>query len=203
ASGAPSRAPFFFCPPLLSANRIDSTAMLKSLLRKTTLTPAAPLLREHAVAGRVLPLRVVENARATRLTLRIDAGGRGLRVTIPPGMPRREVDRFLDRHQGWLETRLAKFPDRPQVRPGIKLPLRGVPHRIVHEPASRGTVTVGTLDGEPALIVHGDRRHLPRRLADFLKREAKAEITALVAKHAAAVGRPAKAIRFKDTSSRW
>ena len=177
--------------------------MLKSLLRKTTLTPAAPLLREHAVAGRVLPLRVVENARATRLTLRIDAGGRGLRVTIPPGMNQREVDRFLDRHQGWLETRLAKFPDRPQVRPGIKLPLRGVPHLIVHEPASRGTVTIAAVDGQPALIVHGDRRHLSRRLADFLKREAKLEISALVAKHAAAVGRPAKAIRFKDTTSRW
>jgi len=177
--------------------------MLKSLFRKTPPIPAAPLLREHAVAGRVLPLRVVENARATRLTLRIDAGGRGLRVTVPPGMPPREVDRFLDRHQGWLETRLAKFPDRPQVRPGTKLPLRGIPHRIVHEPASRGTVTVGILDGEPALIVHGDRRHLPRRLADFLKREARAEITALVAKHAAAVGRPAKTIRFKDTTSRW
>ncbi|HWK15725.1 MAG TPA: M48 family metallopeptidase [Rhizobiaceae bacterium] len=177
--------------------------MLKSLFRKTPPIAAAPLLREHAVAGRVLPLRVVENARATRLTLRIDAGGRGLRVTVPPGMPPREVDRFLDRHQGWLETRLAKFPDRPQVRPGTKLPLRGVPHRIVHESASRGTVTVGILDGEPALIVHGDRRHLPRRLADFLKREAKAEITALVAKHAAAVGRPAKTIRFKDTTSRW
>jgi len=177
--------------------------MLGSLFRKAPPIPVAPLLREHAVAGRVLPLRVVENARATRLTLRIDAGGRGLRVTIPPGMSQREVDRFLHRHQGWLETRLAKFPERPQVRPGIKLPLRGVPHLIVHEPASRGTVTVGAIDGQPALIVHGDRRHLPRRLADFLKREAKLEISALVAKHAAAVGRPARAIRFKDTTSRW
>jgi predicted metal-dependent hydrolase len=45
--------------------------------------------------------------------------------------------------------------------------------------------------------------HLPRRLTDYLKREAKREIEALVEKHTAKVGRKAKAVRFKDTSSRW
>lgn len=175
-------------------------------LRKIASRPApraVPLERTHVVADRELPLRIVENDRAKRLTLRIDAGGKGLRITIPPGLARGEVERFLDRHQGWLETKLAKVPDRPQVRPGIRLPLRGVPHLIVHEPGRRGTVTQGEEDGAPALLVHGERRHLPRRLADFLKREAKRDIEALVAKHTASVGRPAKAIRFKDTSSRW
>ena len=157
----------------------------------------------HDVAGRTLPLRVVENDRAKRLTLRIDAGGRGLRVTVPPGVPSREVDRFLTRHQGWLETRLAKVPERPQVRPGIKIPLRGVPHLIVHEAAKRGSVSAVQTDDGPALLVSGDRRHLPRRLADFLKREAKREIEPLVAKHADVIGKRAKSIRFKDTSSRW
>lgn len=155
------------------------------------------------VGSRELPLRIVENDRAKRLTLRIDAGGRGLRITVPPGLARGEVERFLDRHQGWLETKLAKVPEQPQVRPGIKLPLRGVPHLIVHEPGARGTISIGRQDDMPALFVHGERRHLPRRLADFLKREARRDIEALVTKHTAAVGRPAKTVRFKDTSSRW
>lgn len=163
----------------------------------------APQERVHMVADRELPLRIVENDRAKRLTLRIDAGGKGLRVTVPPGLRQSEVDRFLDRHRGWLETRLAKLPDRPQVRPGVKVPLRGVAHLIVHEPGRRGTAAVGESDGMPALIVSGDRVHLPRRVADFLKREAKRDIEPLVAKHTAAVGRSAKSIRFKDTSSRW
>lgn len=170
-------------------------------LTKPKLAPVQE--REHTVAGRTLPLRIVENDRARRLTLRIDAGGQGLRVTVPPGLARGEVDRFLVRHQGWLEQRLAKVPERPQVRPGIKIPLRGVPHLIVHEPATRGSVTVGEIDGQPALVVHGDRRHLARRIADFLKREAKREIEPLVAKHTGTLGKRAKAIRFKDTSSRW
>jgi predicted metal-dependent hydrolase len=171
-----------------------------------TLTKPAPLpveAREHTVAGRTLPLRIVENERARRLTLRIDAGGQGLRITVPPGLRQGEVEKFLHRHQGWLEQRLAKVPERPQVRPGIKIPFRGVPHLIVHEPGKRGTVSVEGGASGPCLIVHGDRLHLPRRIADFLKREAKREIEALVARHTASIGKDAKTIRFRDTSSRW
>ncbi|WP_274626702.1 M48 family metallopeptidase [Arvimicrobium flavum] len=173
-------------------------------LKRAPLLASPPVQhREHVVAGRTLPLRIVENDRARRLTLRIDAGGQGLRVTVPPGLARGEVERFLSRHQGWLEERLAKVPDRPQVRPGVKIPVRGVPHLIVHEPAPRGTVRLETGEDGPTMIIHGDRRHLPRRIADFLKREAKRDIETLVAKHTERVGRKAKAIRYKDTSSRW
>lgn len=172
--------------------------------RKLTKPAPTPVLeRDHVVAGRTLPLRIVENDRARRLTLRIDAGGRGLRITVPPGLRQGEVDRFLDRHQGWLEQRLAKVPDRPQVRPGIKIPIRGVPHLIVHEGGTRGTVRQSQDDSGPTLVVHGDRMHLPRRIADFLKREAKRDIEAMVARHCEAAGRRAKAIRFRDTTSRW
>ena len=166
-------------------------------------TPSPIEEREHHVAGRTLPLRIVENERARRLTLRIDAGGQSLRITVPPGLRRGEVEKFLDRHQGWLEQRLSKVPERPQVRPGIKIPLHGVPHLIVHEPGKRGTVVLGADEAGPTLVVHGDRLHLPRRIADFLKREAKRDIEALVIKHTGAIGRRAKNIRFKDTSSRW
>ncbi len=152
---------------------------------------------------RTLPLRIVENERARRLTLRIDAGGQGLRVTVPPGLRQGEVEKFLHRHQGWLEQRLAKVPDRPQVRRGVKVPFRGVPHLVVHEPGRRGTVSVENGEGGPRLVVHGERLHLPRRVADFLKREARREIEMLVARHTATVGRKAKAIRFRDTTSRW
>jgi len=174
---------------------------LKSLQSRPAPSPVQQ--REHRVAGRTLPLRIVENDRATRLTLRIDAGGRGLRITVPPGLARGEVERFLDRHQGWLEQRLAKIPDQPQVRPGIKVPIRGVPHAIVHEPEKRGTTKIGRDANGPTLTVHGELAHLPRRVADFLKREAKRDIEALVEKHCTAAGRHAKAIRFRDTSSRW
>jgi predicted metal-dependent hydrolase len=163
----------------------------------------AVVQREHVVAGRTLPLKIVENDRARRLTLRIDTGGQGLRITVPPGLRQGEVELFLSRQQGWLEQRLAKVPQQPQVRPGISMPLRGVPHRILHEPDGRGTVRPDCRGGEPVLIVNGDIRHLPRRLADFLKREARRDIEPLVAKHCERLGKRASAVRYRDTSSRW
>ena len=180
--------------------------MLPSFL--TRKTPAKPrqTTREttHEVAGRPMPLAVVENPRAKRLTLRIAAGGKALKVTVPPGHPERDITRFLEAHRGWLESRLAKLPDRPELRPGVKLPVKGVPHRILHEPGRRGTVEQTMLDGEPVLIVHGERAHLRRRLADFMKKLAKAEIEPLVARHAAAAGgTKVKSVRYKDTASRW
>ncbi|KFB08468.1 M48 family metallopeptidase [Nitratireductor basaltis] len=172
------------------------------MLKRTSKPARPPEDRHMDVLGRQVPLRVVENARAKRLTLRIAAGGQ-LRVTIPPGISERQIDDFLQRHRGWLEERLRKLPEHPVVRPGVKIPIRGVPHLICHEPGKRGTVALGEKDGQKLLIVHGDIQHLPRRIADFLKKEARREIEPLVLKHTASVGRPAKATRYKDTSSRW
>ena len=159
--------------------------------------------RPHEVAGRTLPLRIVENTRARRLTLRIDTDGKGLRVTVPSGMAMRDVDEFILRHQGWLEARLVKYPDRPKLRPGVKLPVRGVNHVIVHEAAKRGGVEQGFDEEGAYLIVHGGEAHLGRRLADFLKREAKRDIEPMAMALAALTGRKVKSIKFKDTTSRW
>ncbi|MFZ2100738.1 MAG: M48 family metallopeptidase [Oricola sp.] len=165
-------------------------------------TGSAVQHRTHEVAGRTLPLRVAENPRARRLTLRIKPGAKGLSVTTPVGISMLEVERFLYRHREWLEEKLGKLPERPVVRPGIKIPIRGVNHEIVHEPG-RG-VTQAERSGDSArLIVRGDRLHLPRRIADYLKKEAKAEIEALVVRHTTTIGRSAKSVRFKDTVSRW
>ncbi|MEM8540762.1 MAG: SprT family zinc-dependent metalloprotease, partial [Pseudomonadota bacterium] len=68
---------------------------------------------------------------------------------------------------------------------------RGITHTIMGE------------DGLAQLVVYGDERFVPRRIADFLKKEAKREIEALVAHHAGKVGRKAKSITFRDTTSRW
>jgi predicted metal-dependent hydrolase len=176
-----------------------------SLLRfePTAGKPAPATEHTHEVAGRAVPLKVVVNPRARRLTLRIVPGGIGLRVTTPPGITSREVERFLIRHQGWLEDKYRKLPVDALVRPGIKLPLRGTPHRIIHEPGKRGTVSANILDDEPVLVVCGEADHLPRRVADFLKREARRDIEMLVARHTATIGRRAKSIRYRDTSSRW
>jgi predicted metal-dependent hydrolase len=159
--------------------------------------------RDHAVAGRVLPLLIMEHARATRLTLRVDPGGRSIKVTIPPGVPTREVNSFLNRHTDWLEERVAQLPSRAKIRVGGRIPVRGTPCKIVHEPEKRGAAKIRRGENGPELVVHGDRQFLGRRVADFLKAQAKKDIETLVQRHTARVRKRAKSIRYKDTTSRW
>lgn len=158
---------------------------------------------EMQIAGRSVALAIVEHSRAKRLTLRVEPGGRSIRVTVPPGVDRAEIDRFVNRHFDWLTGRIERLPDQQQLQPGMKIPLRGVPHRIVHIPDRRGVTHTDQDAGEAILVIHGDQRHLGRRIADYLKKLAKAEIGTLAAKHAATVGRPVRAIRYRDTTSRW
>jgi predicted metal-dependent hydrolase len=167
---------------------------------RTALKKAPPLNMEraHEVGGRTLPMRIIENARAKRLTLRIDTGGKGLRVTVPSGIAMRDIDEFILRHQGWLEARLVKYPDRPKLRPGVKLPLRGVNHALIHEAGARGAVEQGMDEDGAYLMVHGDLRHFGRRLTDFLKREAKRDIEPMALALAERTSRKVKSVKFKD-----
>lgn len=80
--------------------------------------PKVPESRELLVAGRPVPLAIRENLRATRITLRIEPGGRGLKMTIPKGVRQGDVNDFLERHRGWLESKLARFSDDTKVRAG-------------------------------------------------------------------------------------
>ncbi|MDP9839272.1 putative metal-dependent hydrolase [Neorhizobium huautlense] len=176
---------------------------LKKLLPKSLPEPLRLIERTVHVGDRIMPLTIRENVRATRITLRIEPGGRALKLTVPTGLKRTEVDAFLDRHQGWLLTKLAKFPVSGDLRPGGTISLRGTPHRIVHTGSLRGVTEALIVDGEPVLRVGGLEDHLGRRIAAFLKKEARRDLEPLVARHAAQVCKPVRAITMKDTRSRW
>lgn len=160
--------------------------------------------RSYPVAGRVLPLKVWENPRAKRLTLRIETGGKGIRVTIPPRLSDRELEKFISQHHGWIESHISKMPVQTILQPGQLIPILGVDHLIIHQPEQRG-ITSQKTDGAgmPVLIVHGHIEHLKRRIADYLKQLARSEIQKLVLRHTATIGRSARKVSFKDTKSRW
>lgn len=183
-------------------------SLMFSLLRKSlTSTPSrqpvkAP--RTVNVCGRAIPITIRENRRATRITLRIEPGGKGLSLTIPYGLHHAQVDEFLSRHQGWLEAKISKFASASSVMDGATIALRGVPHMVRHTGSLRGVTRV-TIDamGTPLIEVSGLPEHIGRRVVTFLKKEARADLERLVAIHTAKVGRPARSIALKDTRSRW
>jgi predicted metal-dependent hydrolase len=162
----------------------------------------APLPESISVAGREVALDVARNPRARRLTLRIARDGKAARVTAPPHVRNAEVSDFLARHMGWLEQKLATYPDKPVLRERVKVPLNGVPHRIIRH-GGRGVTARKQGEDGPELHVFAPPEAVGRRVADHLKREAKRVIEPMALEQAARTGRKVKVIRYKDTTSRW
>ncbi len=163
--------------------------------------PAAVALPDHChveLDGAPVRIALRWNPRASRYTLRLRGALREPAVTIPARGSLAEAKRFIERHRGWLQARLAALPTAVPLADGAKVPLRGVPLTIRHQ-TGRGVVRVA---GD-VLVVPGDAAHLGRRVLDFLKREAKADFTAATARHAAALGVAVKGIRLGDPASRW
>lgn len=178
--------------------------MFSSFVRKSRQPQkSAPLVRSLDVAGRTLPLIIRQNAQATRMTLRIEPGGKALKLTVPHGLPEREIEAFLDRHQGWLMTKLARFSVEDELCDGASILLRGIAHRIVRTGKLRGLTEARLIDGAPVLFVSGSEDHLKRRIADYLRKEARRDLEMRVNLHAAAVKRKVKSLTLKDTRSRW
>ncbi len=159
------------------------------------------------LSDRLLPLTIVRNERARRLTLRIEAGGKGVRVTAPLRTSHDEIMHFVERYRGWIENRISRLPppqNTPMLKEGVFIPIFGYPYEIIHR-EGRGTVDIiQNDDGKGGkIIVHGDSQYMPRRIAEALKKQAAHTIAPLVAKHCATVGRKPVSIRYKDTKSRW
>ena len=84
------------------------------------------------------------------------------------------------------------------------MPLRGVPHRIVHRGLVRGTVwTEAGPEGECLLCVAGRAPHIDRRIGDFLRREAKRDLEIASRHFATELGVEIKRVAVRDQSSRW
>ena len=150
--------------------------------------------------------RVILRRRPTarRMTLRVSTATRDIVLTLPERTGLDAAVRFADAHGGWIAARLARVPERVAFVPGALVPVRGIPHRIVHWSNVRGTtsVTAGP-QGEPIIAVAGEAPHVPRRVKELLQREARRDLAAAVKGYAETLGVPARRITVRDTKSRW
>ena len=166
-------------------------------------SPTVSLLPPTLQVGtRIIALNIVRSARANRLTLRIARQGNAAKITAPVNVRETDILAFVSRNMGWLGEKLNAYPEKPNLRAGVKVPIRGVAHKIIHRPG-RGTNSVMACETGPEIHVYGQESAVARRIADHLKKEAKATIEPMVLKLAADTDRRVKSIRFKDTTSRW
>jgi len=153
--------------------------------------PAAPL------AGQAeWPVRWRRSSRARRVSLRIDARAGAVVVTLPPRAARRAGIALLATHAAWVRERLAGLAPHIAFVAGAEVPLGGAPHVLV--------VGGGLARLAPgAILLPGPDGDLPAQATSFLRGEAERRIGTLVGGHAGRLGVRPRAIRLKDTRSRW
>ena len=147
---------------------------------------------EIATEAGLVAVALRRHPRARNYTLRLKSATGEPVLTMPKRGSLRQAQDFLDRHTGWLLAEMRKLPKGQPIVDGALIPLRGVPHRIRHAVASRGTTAAISSGGEPTIAVAGAREHLRRRVIDFMKREAKRDLERAVLRHASEPRRPAE-----------
>lgn len=177
---------------------------------------------EVQISGLDVPLVLRRSSRARRFSLQVSEIRRGAMLTMPAYSSVAEAESFLARHLDWLKERLQNLPEPVPFADGAIIPLRGLAHRLHFAgPARRRGVVwiedpddariapvwpqglVGDTTNLPRLHVAGEAHHAPRRLLDWLKRQAQDDLKIRVDLHAKRLGVTPKRITVRDQSTRW
>jgi hypothetical protein len=165
---------------------------------------SAPVSITVVFEREIYQVRLRRHPRARRYTLRIHSTTHEVVLSMPPRGSVKQATEFAQKHGAWIAARLQRLPKAAPLGHGTVLPLRGVDHRIEHRHGARGTVwtEIGET-GERLLCVAGAEPHVPRRVRDYLKREAKADLEIASKRATAALGVTLKRVAIRDQSSRW
>jgi predicted metal-dependent hydrolase len=144
-------------------------------------------------------VRLRLSASARRVSLRVDAAAGIVHLVVPRRMSVTRAADFAEKNRIWINHKLESLPPSVPFEDGAEVPLGGVVHRVRHRPGMRGTVW---LEGREINIA-GRIEHLPRRLSDWLRAEARRRIQALVDRYAEEVGKRPTRITLRDTTTRW
>jgi len=151
------------------------------------------------IDGCAVELNVRLNPRATRLIVKVHPTNGEVMVIAPS---KRALDRAVEFARGqtdWIARQLAKVPSRVVLQPGSRIPFRGQEHLIAH--ADQGVVSID--EDKPVIRVAGRAEHAPRRLLDFLKKQARQELEAKIEGYAKTLAIRPSRITLRDTASRW
>ncbi len=157
---------------------------------------------EIDIGGRAAPLIARVNRRAKRLILKVDPTSGEIHVTAPSKRALPDAIAFARARSAWIATQLDDALLARPFEPGGYALLRGQRHLIVHAPETRRPVCADEAP-TPRLIVGGAPAHLNRRLVDWMKREARRDLSASVAKYCEELGVKRRSISIRDPRSRW
>jgi len=167
-------------------------------------TQAAKNLPFVDIAGTRVPVVLRRNANAKNMILRVEGGRKAddpdkVAVTLPHRASEREALKFVASKTDWIAGKLTSMPKRIALSEGAVIPFLDTELCIVHTPEARRGVWRDGLN----IRVSGSPEFLTRRVTDWIKRQARDEITRRVAVKSESVGKIPGRISVRDTRSRW
>jgi len=164
-----------------------------------------PVLKPDSVievAGHPVRLRV--NARAKRISLRIDAKARQVVATSPTPRGLHDALKFAESRADWIADRLARVPDARPLRPGLILSVGGEPCRLERAAMRIAPRLIPATAAEPMrLVASGDGEAYGRAALRALKAEALARVSDRTAHYAARLNQPIPTVAVGDPKGRW
>jgi predicted metal-dependent hydrolase len=146
-------------------------------------------------AGHVVRLAV--NARARRISLRVDRTRREVIATAPTARRLSEAVAFARERHGWISAQMADLPAPTALRPGMVLELFGRPLTLVAAP---GRAKLDLAAGE---IRAPDDAAFADRVLRLVKTEAKRRFTEMTVAYSRSVGAAAPSVSVVDPKARW
>ena len=139
------------------------------------------------------------NPQARRVSLRIDTKKGQVVVTLPMRASRAAGMALLNDNAAWVAEKLAALPTPLRLEAGAAVTIDGIPTPIRPAPNARG----GAWLEDGALHVTGAPEFCARRVADFLRAEARRRFSAQALAKAHEAGLTPRRVTVKDTRSRW
>jgi predicted metal-dependent hydrolase len=161
--------------------------------------PLAPL--SINLDGVVVSVALKRHAAARRMVLRLARDGTGFVLTLPKRQSVAAAARFVDASRLWMQNTLAH---RGRVAGDSELEtvhLRGEAHGLLRTGKLRGLVTHDA--ATRTLHVPGSDAHWQRRLKDWLKVQAEADLRRASLHYAAAMSCTFSRLTVRDQKSRW
>jgi len=159
----------------------------------------APIDPEIELGGHVLPIEIARHPRARRLTLRLAADGRAVKLTVPRWASDGEAIAFAKARAAWLESQLARIPRASPPLPGGTLLYRGADTHIAWQANAPRKPRLA--DG--ALVLGGPESSLAARLQRWLEGEALKLMQADLTHYCARADVVAPRLSLSRAQRRW
>jgi predicted metal-dependent hydrolase len=155
------------------------------------------------VDGRPVRLRV--NARARRISLRLDAGRREVVATAPSHRALNDAAAFAETRAAWIAQHLDQLPQPMTLGPGALIEVAGHPCRLERAAMRIPARLIPATPEEPMrLLAYGaDAGSFQRAAIRALKARALDLLIERSAVHAARLGYPTPPVALTDARGRW